>query len=49
MRITLERMKAENVIKRVGPSYGALGNPLGISKREMDMFAGVLDERHKRE
>lgn len=43
MRITLERMKAGNVIKRVGLSYGALGNPLGISKREMDLFAGVLD------
>ena len=22
MRITLERLKAENIIKRVGPSYG---------------------------
>jgi len=40
-------MKAVNVIKRVGSSYGALGNPLGISKREMDMFAGVLDGRCK--
>lgn len=27
MRIRLERMKAESVIKRVGPSLGALGNP----------------------
>lgn len=63
MRITLECLKAENVIKRVGPSfedigkyfYQLLGNKkirimvtrLGVSKREMDLFTGVLDRQYK--
>ncbi|KAB5383852.1 winged helix-turn-helix transcriptional regulator, partial [Bacteroides salyersiae] len=34
MRITLERMKAANVIKRVGPSFGGHWEILSSTSRE---------------
>jgi hypothetical protein len=46
----LNRKTAEKIISEViGAVKGwrELATRLGISKREMDMFAGVLDERCK--
>ena len=47
----LNRKTAEKIISEVIEAvkgWRELAVRLGISKREMDVFAGVLDERHKR-
>ena len=48
----LNRKTAEKIISEVMEAvkgWRELVVRLGISKREMDVFAGILDERHKRE
>lgn len=48
----LNRKTAEKIISEVIEAvkgWRELVVRLGISKREMDVFAGILDERHKRE
>ena len=46
-RKTAEKIVSEEIEAVKG--WRELVVRLGISKREMDVFAGVLDERHKRE
>lgn len=48
----LNRKTAEKIVSEVIEAvkgWRELVVRLGMSKREMDVFAGVLDERHKRE
>ena len=45
----LNRTTAEKIVVEVTEAIKGLATRLGISKREMDMFAGVLDERCKME
>ena len=46
----LKKKTAENIVAEVVgvvKEWRELANRQGISKREMDMFSGVLDERYK--
>ena len=48
----LNRKTAEKIVSEVIEAvkgWREIVVRLGISKREMDVFSGVLDERHKRE